>query len=393
MNAERAASLNDFKPRLVPALQRSLRDGNQLAIEDIGFTDVCYQEPLGSGEHPHSRWNSEIDISGKFTSDIPLGIPILSSSMPGVTNFEIATKLGESGGLAVLPREMPQEELKALVLRLKNYEINSECLTKDKPWFAGAIGVYPQSGPSAMERAELMVMWGIPAMFIETQQANSALVMSFCEQLRREFPNLPIVTGVFNSVDGVRRAIDAGTSAVKVGIGTGDACLTSVMSGVTKGQVNTVIEIAGYLDDLATIPVIIDGGTSTPGGAAIMMSILKGRGAIMLGSKIAAVAESSSVKIEHETNGGRVTEAIIEGMGSEAIDAKRGGRQDQRILEGTVIRRTVSGTFDQLLNKYEGGFRTAMYGYHGAKNWTELANRAVIGLNSPSNILARFHRD
>lgn len=391
MSAERPSFLKNFKPRLVPALRRALRDGNQLSIEDIGFTDVYYQEPLGSGGHSHSRWNKEIDISGRFTADILLKLPILSSSMPGVTNFEIATKLGDAGGLAVLPREMPLQEMKALIERLKKYDLDKGSSDK-KLWFAGAVGVYPQSGPSAMERAELMVEWGVPAMFIETQQANSALVMSFCEQMRREFPQLPIVMGVFNSVDGVRRAIDAGTSAVKVGIGTGDACLTTIMSGVSKGQVNSVIEITDYMNNHLSIPVIVDGGTSTPGGAAIMMSILKGEGAIMLGSKIAAVAESPSEKVVYESDNGTVTEAVIEGMGSAKVDARRGGHPDQRILEGTVIRREVSGTFDELLKKYEGGFRTAMYGYHGAKNWTELADRAIIGLNSPSNIIARLQR-
>ena len=388
MSAERL-SLKDFKPRLVPAVRRALRDGNQLSIEDIGFTDVYYQEPLDSSEHHHSRWNKEINISGKFTADIPLRLPILSSSMPGVTNYEIATQLGDAGGLAVLPREMPLEELKTLITRLKKYDLDKGSKNR-KPWFAGAVGVYPQSGPSAMERANLMVEWGVPAMFIETQQANSKLVMSFCEQMRLEFPKLPIVMGVFNSVDGVRRAIDAGAYAVKVGVGTGDACLTTIMSGVSKGQVNSVIEITDYMNRHLSIPVIVDGGTSTPGGAAIMMSILKGEGAIMLGSKIAAVAESPSEKIVYQTDQGPVTEAVIEGMGSVGVDAKRGGRPDQRILEGTVIRRPVSGTFDELLKRYEGGFRTAMYGYHGARNWPELADRAIIGLNSPSNIVARF---
>lgn len=392
MNVERPSSFKDFKPRLVPALRRVLRDGNQLSIEDIGFTDVYYQEPLGSGVYPHSRWNDEIDISGKFTADIPLKLPILSSSMPGVTNFEIATKLGDAGGLAVLPREMPLQELKTLITRLKKYDLNKGSSSR-KPWFAGAVGVYPKSGLSAIERVESMVELGIPAIFIETQQANSALAMSFCEHVKREFPKLPIAMGVFNSVDGVRRAIDAGTNAVKVGIGTGDACLTSIMSGVSKGQVNSVIEITDYMNNHLSIPVIVDGGTSTPGGAAIMMSILKGKGAIMLGSKIAAVAESPSEKIVYETDHGTITEAVIEGMGSEKVDARRGGNPDQRILEGTVIRKRVSGTFNKLLKEYEGGFRTAMYGYHGAKNWVELADRAIIGLNSPSNIIARLRRD
>lgn len=383
MGTEILGSLRNFKPRLVPALQHSLRSGYQLSIEDIGFTDVPYQEPCDTEEHPFSRWNNQIDISGKFTNDISLQLPILSSSMPGVTNFETATCLGEAGGLAVLPREMDLENLHTLVLQLSEYDRIKD-LSKKGIWYAGAVGVYPRSGPTAMERAEKMVDWGIPALFIDTQQANSALVMGFCEELKSQFPHIPVAMGVFNSVDGVRRAIDAGADAVRVGIGTGDACLTSIMSGVTKGQVNTVLEIAKYFEDHTSVPVIVDGGTSTPGGAAIMMSILKGNGAIMLGSKIAATLESPAEKVQGE--------AIIEGMGSEPVDRRRGGPKDQRILEGTVIRKSISGSINELLKRYEGGFRTAMYGYHGAKNWIELADRAIIGQNSPANVVARMQR-
>jgi len=386
-----SVSFKKFKPRCVPALQKALEDGYQLSIEDIGFTDVFFQKPCNSGEQPHSRWNKEIDISGRLSSHIQLKLPIISSSMPGVTNYEIAVKLGEAGGFAVLPRELSIEELEKMILKLKKYEPTKR-LKDGTPWYGGAVGVYPRTGPAAMNRVERMIKLGVEVIFVETQQANSELVISFCKELRCKYPKLYIGVGVFNSVDGVKRAIAVGVDVVKVGIGTGDACLTSVMSGVTKGQVNTVFEIANYLEAHKSVPVIIDGGTSTPGGAAIMMAALKGNGAIMLGSKIAAVFESSSQKIEYRTDEGVITKAIVEGMGSNPVAAKRGEPKEQRILEGTVISRTVTETIDELLLRYEGGFRTAMYGYHGAKNWKELANNAILGLNSPSNIIARLQR-
>ncbi len=206
----RPVTFEDFKPKCLPALQRALEDGYQLAIEDIGFTDVCYQSPCSSGEHPYSRWNAEIDISGYLTPDIPLRLPIVSSSMPGVTNHEVAIALHEAGGFAVLPRELPVAELETMI-----HLFNTE---KDHlPWFAAAIGVYPRSGLTAMEKAEKMVGLGVQVVFIETQQANSELVLSFCRELRRRYLTLRIVIGVFNSIDGVRRAAEAGANAVKVG--------------------------------------------------------------------------------------------------------------------------------------------------------------------------------
>lgn len=384
-------SYKDFKPKCVPALQEALKDGYQLSIEDIGFTDVLYQAPCNSGEHPHSRWNKEIDISGKLTSRLSLKLPILSSSMPGVTNYKIAVKLGDAGGLAVLPRELPIEEVEDMVLQLKDYESRRKDKRRD-PWYAGAIGVYPRTGLAAIERAQRLVDLGVSVIFVETQQANSELVMSFCREVRSKFPKLQIIAGVFNSVDGVKRAIKSGVDGVKVGIGTGDACLTSVMSGVTKGQVNTIFEIANYFRSHKSVPVVIDGGTSTPGGAAIMMTVLWGNGTVMLGSKIAAVAESPSNKIKRKTEGGVYTEAVIEGMGSKPVATRRGEPEKQRILEGTVIKKQVKESISELLLRYEGGFRTAMYGYHGAKNWRELAEKALICLNSPSNIFARLQR-
>ncbi len=371
-----------FRPQCVPALRRALFDGYQMSIEDIGFTDIGFQLPCSSGESPHSRWNSEIDISGKLTSGIKLRLPILSSSMSGVTSFEVAKALGEKGGLAVLPREMPLDELVELANKLRNCELNGQINT---PWYAGAIGVYPRTGPKAIERVNKLVDCGIEIIFIESQQADSALMMRFCEELKRIHSHVNVIMGNFNTAAGVHRAINAGASGVKVGIGTGDACWTSVMSGVTKGQVNTIFEIAADFMKNQSVPVIVDGGTSTPGGAAIMMTILKGNGTIMLGSKIAATRESSSKKDKQNF-------ATIEGMGSAPVADRRGEPVSQRILEGGIIKKEVTESIYELLLRYEGGFRTAMYGYHGAKNWIELANIAIIGLNSPSNISARLYR-
>lgn len=386
----RPTSFVNFRPRCVPMLQRALREGYQLSIEDIGFTDVFFQKPCNSGDYPHSRWNSEIDISGRLSKSIPLRLPIVSSSMPGVTSYEVAIKLGEAGGFAVLPRELPIKKLEEMIINLKNYDSLKE---KKVPWYGAAVGVYPRTGPTAMEKVERITKLGVKVLFVETQQANSEFVISFCKELRRKHPRLLIGVGVFNSVDGVKRAIQAGVDVVKVGIGTGDTCLTSIMSGVTKGQVNTVFEIAYYLRTHRSVPVIVDGGTSTPGGAAVMMTILRGNGTIMLGSKIAAVAESDSKKIKQKTNRGEYTQAIIQGMGSSPIATKRGEPKNQRILEGTVVTKPVTESIDDLLLRYEGGFRTAMYGYHGAKNWVELSENAILGLNSPSNIIARFQRE
>lgn len=379
------------KPRYLPILQKAIKEGYQLGIEDIGFTDVYFQSPCNSGKHLYSRWNKEIDLTGYLTSNIQLKLPIISSSMPGVTNYEIAVKIGNVGGFAVLPRELSLIEIENMILKLKDYDLKNNRINRD-PWYAGSVGVYPRVDLTADERVEKMVQLGIKVIFIETQQANSKLHMLFCSKLRKKYPKLQVVLGVFNSVDGVKRAIEAGANGVKVGIGTGDACLTSVMSGVTKGQVNTVVEIAEYFSahKRERIPIIVDGGTSTPGGAAIMMTIIKGFGAIMLGSKIAAVKESPAKKIKNITNKGVFIEAVIEGMGSNVIAARRGEPKNQRILEGSVIKKPVKESIEELLLRYEGGFRTAMYGYHSAKNWLELANNAVIGLNSINNIISRL---
>ncbi len=381
-------SFKNFKPKLTPALERALRDSYQLSIEDVGFTDVLFQEPIASTKHPHSRWNEAIDISGYVTKSVKLRLPVASSSMPGVTNYEIATKIGEAGGLATLSREDSIEELEELIKRLWAYKFQNQ---PSSPWFAGAVGVYPRTGPAAIERVDRMVKLGVEVLFIETQQANSALVLDFCRTVKNKYSKLEVVVGVFNSVDGVKRAIESGADGVKVGIGTGDACLTTTMSGVTKGQVNTVFELADYMSGPQAVPVVVDGGTSSPGGAAIMMAALKGHGCIMLGSKIAATLESPAAKIHNSNNGITSTEAVIEGMGSEPIAARRNEPKNQRILEGTVVTRAVVETIGDLLLRYEGGFRTAMYGYHGALSWQQLADRAALSLNSPANVIARYH--
>ena len=385
-------------PQLKTALKRALSDGVQLSIQDIGFTDTLYQEPCMGEKYPYSRWNSQIDLSGYVTKKTKLALPIISSSMPGVTSIDVARLLISKGGLAVMPRNLQYNEIRKIIQELYNEEITPDIKKKatldkkERLKIAAAVGVLPRSGSNPRKMVEDLIQLGIEIIFIEMQQANSQLGFEFCRKLRIDYPELELVLGNFNNADGVKRALDCGVNAVKVGIGTGDACLTSPMSGITKGQVNTVFEIAAALEDSKAIPVIIDGGTNTPGGAAILLTVIGGYGAVTLGSKIAATWESSAQKQPLHLNPTDKTVAIIEGHGSEAVAMQNKEPPERRILEGKVINREVSGHLLELLLKYEGGFRTAMFGYHGAKNWQELQKKTTISINSSANAFERWFR-
>ena len=107
--------------------------------------------------------------------------------------------------------------------------------------------------------------------------------------------------------------VDSGADAVKIGIGTGSGCTTSVMKAIGRGQATAIMEIAEARDKNAEggdyIPIIADGGINTPSDIAIALAM--GADAVMMGHYFAQFTESPGRT--REINGMEVKEYWMEG--------------------------------------------------------------------------------
>jgi IMP dehydrogenase len=185
-----------------------------------------------------------------------------------------------------------------------------------------------------------------------------------CELFRDQ--EVDIIAGNVATAEATLALIQAGVSAVKVGIGPGSICTTRVVAGIGVPQITAIFDCAQAAAPHG-IPIIADGGIKYSGDVA--KAIAAGANVVMLGNLLAGTTESPG---ETEIYQGR-TYKVYRGMGS--IGAMEKGSRDRYFqenaqklvpegIEGRVpYRGPLSDTIYQLL----GGLRAGM-GYCGAKD-------------------------
>jgi len=246
---------------------------------------------------------------------------------------------------------------------------------------AAAIGV----GESGLARAEALVAAGVDAVAIDTAHGHSLGVIDTVRAVRKLFPDMPILAGNVVTGEGVRALVEAGASAIKVGVGAGSICTTRIISGAGMPQLTAIAECAAAGREL-NIPVIADGGIRYSGD--ITKALAAGASATMMGSLFAGLDESPGDVVMRE--GRRFKE--YRGMGS--LGAMKGRANDRyqtsqssengsaspdiggkTVPEGIEGQVPYKGFLREFVFQLIGGLRSGM-GYVGAANIPELWAKA-----------------
>lgn len=250
---------------------------------------------------------------------------------------------------------------------------------------AGAIGV----GDDALMRASLLIEAGADALAIDTAHGHSRAVMQTIASLRQRLGDVPILAGNVVTAEGVRALVDAGASAVKVGVGAGSICTTRIVSGAGMPQLTAIARCAAAGRERG-VPIIADGGIRYSGD--ITKALATGASAVMLGSLLAGLHESPGDVVIRE---GRSFKEY-RGMGSlgamkgRASDRYQSAQSNNRAADGNgaspdIGGKTVpegiegqvpyKGFLKDFVFQLTGGVRSGM-GYVGAANLSELWQKA-----------------
>jgi IMP dehydrogenase len=231
-----------------------------------------------------------------------------------------------------------------------------------------AVGV----GGDAEERVQLMLEVGLDLIVVDTAHGHSAGVIDTVRRIRSNWPDLPVIAGNVVTVEGTQALIEAGASAVKVGVGAGSICTTRVISGAGMPQVSAIHQCSMAARPHA-IPIIADGGIKYSGD--IVKAIAAGADMVMLGSLLAGLEEAPGEVVLFE--GRRFKE--YRGMGS--LGAMQGFGRDRYasgqtrgaklVPEGIEGRVPYKGSLQDYVFQLVGGLRSGM-GYAGAKNLSDL---------------------
>lgn len=258
--------------------------------------------------------------------------------------------------------------------------------TKDKLGrlrVGAAVGVQPIE----MERAAALKDAGVDIIVVDTAHGHSRGVIEMVRTLHKDFPDLPIIAGNIATADAAKDLIDAGASALKVGVGPGSICTTRVVAGVGVPQVTAIADCASVARKRG-IPLIADGGVRYSGD--IVKALAAGANVVMIGSLFAGTDESPGEVVIYQ---GR-SYKVYRGMGS--LSAMQQGSKDRYfqadvqtitklVPEGIEGRVPYRGKLRDSLYQMIGGLRSGM-GYAGCATLDELATRTKFMRVTPAGL-------
>ena len=228
-----------------------------------------------------------------------------------------------------------------------------------------------------LERSERLIDAGVDLIVIDTAHGHSQRVLDSIGRVKALSNRVQVVAGNVATGDGVKAMIDAGTDAVKVGIGPGSICTTRMVAGVGVPQLTAIIDAVEAAND-SGVPVVADGGIKYSGDFA--KAIAAGASCAMVGSLLAGTDESPGEVYLYQ---GRSYKSY-RGMGS--VGAMARGSADRYfqaevrdtlklVPEGIEGQVPYKGPLASVLHQLAGGLRAAM-GYVGAADIAELQEKA-----------------
>ena len=217
-----------------------------------------------------------------------------------------------------------------------------------------------------LDRVQALVNAHVDVIVVDSAHGHSANVLRVVRMVKDKFPDLQVIAGNVATGAGAKALIEAGADCVKIGIGPGSICTTSVVAGIGVPQI-TAIMSAYEEAKKAGIPIIADGGIKYSG--ELTKAIAAGADVCMLGSMLAGCDESPG---DFELYQGRKYK-VYRGMGS--LAAMENGSKDRYfqtnakklVPEGVEGRVAYKGTVEDTIFQMMGGLRSGM-GYCGAKD-------------------------
>jgi IMP dehydrogenase len=296
----------------------------------------------------------EIDMSLNLKSDgykYELRIPLFPAPMDTICSAEMCKILAQNGMIGMIHRFQPLENRKSDFIELKNNKIDA------------VIAVGLDENEIINEFYEL----GARAYIVDVANGFNSAVEPTIKQLRT-MNGTYILCGNVDSEEGFKFLSDLGVDAIRVGIGTGSMCTTSIMTGVGQGIVSSIQECRNIKEKINANSIIIaDGGIREVGDIAKALTV--GADAAMVGRMFAGTKEAEGNILKYN---GKLYKAY-RGSASYAVQQKRG--KNPYYVEGDETIVEYKGGVQNILDQIDAGLRSSM-SYMAASNIEELKHNS-----------------
>ncbi len=298
---------------------------------------------------------------------------------PEKTDFATAEKLLQEFKIEKLPVVDKENKLVGLITYKDILKVKSNPNACKDSFGRLRVGAAVGVTADTEERIDALIKAGVDTIIIDTAHGHSKGVINELKKAIVRHPGFDFIVGNVATFDGAKALVDAGASAVKVGVGPGSICTTRIIAGIGVPQLTAISE-ASRACKPAGVSVIADGGIRYSGD--IVKALVAGADCIMAGSLFAGVEESPGETIIFD---GRKVKSY-RGMGS--IEAMEKGSKDRYfqdaeeeisklVPEGIVGHVPFKGVLKEVMYQYIGGLRAGM-GYCGAATITDLQEAKFI---------------
>ena len=300
----------------------------------------------------------EVDTATNFLG-IKLSVPIISSPMESVTGIEMAKELYNLGCLGIVNRfDSSLDEL----LSNKNgiRKINAISIALNTP-----IDVIKKLSE------------GRKIICIDTANASNREVLKKTEQVKMNV-DVKVVVGNIAHGASLKHLVDSGADGVRVGIGSGSVCSTSIQTGIGIGQVSSILDVLfSRKESKLKIAIIADGGIKGAGDVA--KAIALGADAVMLGRLLAGTRETPGEVIRYSD------QLWKKYRGS----ASFGVKMKNEFIEGEETMVAYKGAVANVVNAVSDGLRSSM-SYMNCRTIEDLRKIETFAVLSNSSYLERL---